>query len=50
MKQMVAGPCISLHEVMRSKKRMLQELTAREEPEEILVSKYFKRKEDSEPS
>jgi hypothetical protein len=45
MKQMVAGPCLTLQEVNESKKRMFQQLTGRKEESEILVSKYFKKPE-----
>ena len=46
MKQLVAGPCISLDEVLQSKKRMLNQLTGGEEQQEKVISKYFKRPED----
>lgn len=43
MKQMVAGPCLTMQEISQSKKRMFKDLTGGEDESEILVSKYFKR-------
>lgn len=48
MKQMVAGPCLSMQELGLAKKRMMNQLTGGRESSEMVVSKYFKRPESPE--
>lgn len=46
MKQLLAGPCMNINEMVQSKKRMINQLMAGEEPQEKMLSKYFKRPEE----